>query len=73
MDRRKEHVHVTNATRWNSTLRSIESYLDLAPATLDELREAVPTMAPKIVDEAGSRALQELVEVSREYLCMYSS
>ena len=63
MDRRKEHLHVATATRWNSELRFIETFLALRQETLDDLTENVPSLAAKVVDDAGRRGLQELAKV----------
>ncbi|KAF0306882.1 hypothetical protein FJT64_021704 [Amphibalanus amphitrite] len=63
MDGRKEHLHVATATRWNSELRSIESFLALREETLNDLTESVPALAAKVVAEAGRKGLQELVKV----------
>ncbi|KAF0310619.1 putative AC transposase [Amphibalanus amphitrite] len=66
MDRRKEHLHVATATRWNSELRSIESFLALREETMTDLTENVPALAAKVVDEAGRKGLQELVKGEKE-------
>ena len=68
MDRHGAQLHVATVTRWNSELRSIESYLALSQATLDDLADTVPSLASKIVDETGRRGLQELVKVIKSNL-----
>ena len=56
-------LHVSNATRWNSQLRCVSSYLQLDRNIVEELAVTIPSISAKVVDHAGRKALEDLVEV----------
>ncbi|KAF0307982.1 hypothetical protein FJT64_020747 [Amphibalanus amphitrite] len=62
MEQRGGVLHTANVTRWNSQLRTVASYLTLKKATPEELGSAVPSIASKVVDQAGWKVLEQLVE-----------
>ena len=63
MEKRGGVLHTPVVTRWNSQVKCVKSYLAVSPDTIEELAMTLLTIAAKVPDQAGRKALEELIEV----------